>query len=55
MEYIHKAKTENNRKSLLFKKFEKKRERNIINKEKKIQKFNHKMIQIGAKIDNVSN
>ena len=38
-----------------FKKFEKKRERKIRNKEKKIQKVNHKMAQIGAKIDNVSN
>ena len=47
-EYIHKAKTENKRKSLLFKKFEKKRERNVINKEKRIQKFNQRMIQISS-------
>ena len=50
IEYIHKAKTENTRKSLLFKKFEKKKEKKFSNREKKIQKFNQKMIQIGAKI-----
>jgi len=51
IEYIYKAKTENNRKSLLYKKFQKKRERKILNKEKKIQNFNKKMVQIGLDLE----
>jgi len=50
VEYIHKAKTENSRKSILYEKFEKKRKKKIFNKEKKIQSFNKKMIQICATI-----
>lgn len=47
IEYIHKSKAENARKSILYEKFEKRRKKKILNKEKKIQSFNTKMIQIG--------
>jgi len=50
IEYIHRAKTENSRRSILYEKFEKKRKKNIFQKEKKIQTFNKKMLQISTKI-----
>ena len=51
VEYIQKAKTENIRKAILYEKYEKKRKKNFLNKEKKIQIFNEKMNQIIQKIN----
>ena len=51
VEYIHKAKLENDRKTMLFKKFEKRRLKKTLDKEKKIQNFNQKMAMINTLID----
>ena len=51
IEYIQKAKTEHSRKAILYEKFEKKRKKKILNKEKKIQVFNKKMVQIMENIN----
>lgn len=48
IDYIQKAKVENKRKALLYEKFEKKRNKKVLNKEKKIQSFNKKMLDISA-------
>jgi large subunit ribosomal protein L19e len=48
IEYIHKSKTENDRKSILYEKFEKKRKKKTFKKEKKIQGFNKKMVNLGT-------
>jgi large subunit ribosomal protein L19e len=48
LEYIHKSKTENDRKSILYEKFEKKRKKKTFKKEKKIQGFNKKMVNLGT-------
>lgn len=55
IDYIQRSKIENKRKSILYEKFEKKRNKKILNKEKKIQLFNKKMFEISTSSSNLNN